>query len=328
MLIIAEQDTNDSNFRENDEDDEYIVEKEETNTFPGGLSDGEIKVAGSEKDKYLIDFTTSSAISRINIKFLVVYLPIFWASGLLVSIYWYEYTNRITNWISTLLFLPVAIFCMYMLFILGCIFFSKLFLILINLIHEPKEGIFKAELGDNDFEFWCLRTELKKIVLWLIRNCPLPWIDTLAFRLIGMKIDFSSHLQDAWCDAEFIEFGRKVMIGQAAVVMSSMVVGKYLIIKKVIFDDYALIGGVTTVAPGTIFGKETVLGAVSSTLYNQVLEPEWIYTGVPARKFRKTKESLERRNFIRKVDVDEEKRIQVEHEVNVDEDKKHFLKPI
>jgi carbonic anhydrase/acetyltransferase-like protein (isoleucine patch superfamily) len=118
------------------------------------------------------------------------------------------------------------------------------------------------------------------------------------------------------------------MIGQGAVIMSSMVVGKYLIIKKVIFDDYALSGGLSTVAPGTIFGKETVLGAVSSTLYNQVLEPEWIYTGVPARKFRKTKESLERRNFIRKVDVDEEKRVQVEHEVNVDEDKKHFLKPI
>ena len=325
MLIIAEENMNESDFPENDDDDEYVVGKEMINITPGGLSDGGTEAARPEKDKFLIDFTTSSAISRINVKFLAVYLPIFWASGLLVAIYWYEFTNGVKNWLVTLLVLPIALFSMYMLFILGCIFFSKLFLILINLIHKPKEGVFKAELRDTDFEFWCLRTELKKIVLWLIRNCPLPWIDTLAFRWFGMKIDFSSHLQDAWCDAEFIEFGRKVTIGQGAVVMSSMVVGKYLIIKKVIFNDYALVGGISTIAPGTIFGNDTVLGAVSTTIYNQVLEPEWIYTGVPARKFKPNKYAEERRDLLHQVDVDEEKKVNIELEVNVDEDKKDLL---
>jgi len=40
------------------------------------------------------------------------------------------------------------------------------------------------------------------------------------------------------------------MIGQGAVVMSSMVVGKYLIIKKVILDDYTVVGGMACVSPG------------------------------------------------------------------------------
>ena len=70
-------------------------------------------------------------------------------------------------------------------------------LVLVNLIHKPKEGIFRAEIGNADFEFWCLRIELKKLALWLIRNCPLPWIDVIAFKWFGMQVDTSSHLNDA-----------------------------------------------------------------------------------------------------------------------------------
>ena len=125
-----------------------------------------------DKGELAIDFTTSSAISRVNIKFLLTYIPIFWFSGILVAIYSYEYFRRLPpieeNWypyIFTFCYLPIAIFSMLFIFIIGCIFFSKLILILINLIHKPKEGVFIAQIGDKDFEFWCLRTELKKLVV-------------------------------------------------------------------------------------------------------------------------------------------------------------------
>jgi hypothetical protein len=125
---------------------------------------------------YSIDFITSSAISRVNVKFLLVYIPIIWFSGILVGIYWYSFTilKTLIDWIFFFLLLPAHIMAMFLIFILGCMVISKLILILINLVHRPKEGIFKAELGDTDFEFWCLRIEIKKLVVWLMNNSPAP----------------------------------------------------------------------------------------------------------------------------------------------------------
>ena len=279
-----------------------------------------------DESDFVIDFTTSSAINRVGLKFLVVYIPIFWFSGLVIATLWYGYTISPVPWLIKLLFLPLLLLGFTFLFIFSCLFFSKLLLIFINLIHQPKEGIFRAEKNNMDFEFWRLRTEIKKIALWLLRNWPLPWIDVVAFRWFGIKMDFSSHLNDAWCDAEFISFGKHVTVGQGAVIMSSMVVGNYLIIKKIKFDDYALIGGQSTIAPGTHFGEDTVLGAVSVTTLNQDLENGWIYSGIPARKLKLNKYAETRRDVIQKVDVDEEEKVETEAEVNIDEDKKHLVK--
>jgi carbonic anhydrase/acetyltransferase-like protein (isoleucine patch superfamily) len=187
------------------------------------------------------------------------------------------------------------------------------------MIHKPKEGVFKAEIGDKDFEFWMLRTEITKIVFWLMRNWPLPWVDILAFKWFGIKMSVTSSLYDAWCDGEFIQFGRKNLVGQGANIMSSMVVGKYLVIKKVIFGDYVLVGAMTTIAPGTIIGKETLTGAASNTVYNQVLEPGWVYLGIPMTKYKPNKYAESRRDIISKKDVDDKKRFDIEHQANIEE---------
>jgi len=270
------------------------------------------------EDDFSIDFTTSSAISSVGIKFLILYIPIFWFSGLVVATFWYGYAAGTTNWIIKLLYLPLFLLSLMFLFIFTSFFFCKLLLILINLMCVPKEGIFRIDTKDPNFEFWKLRIELKKIVLWFLRNWPLPWLDVLAFRFFGVKIDFSSHLNDAWVDCEFIEFGKNITVGQGAVLMSSMVVGNYLIIKKITLDDFSLIGGQSTIAPGTHFGKDTVLGAVSVTTLNQILEDGWIYGSIPARKLKLNKYAEERTASIHKVDVDGEE--------NIDEDKRKFLR--
>jgi len=298
------------------EDSEYIKNKFESDLDTTKIDDIQ---------DYIIDFTTSGAISRISIKILMIYIPIFWIGGLLISLYWYGYLRNPDDWLFHILFFPLLLISSFFIFILSSILTTKLFLILISLIHKPREGIFLAEKGNKDFEFWCLRTELKKFVIWLIRNCPLPWIDTLAFRWFGLKIDFSSHLYDAWVDVEFIKFGRKVTIGQGAVIMSSMVVGKYLIIKEIIFDDYAVIGGVSAISPGTIIGKDTVIGALSSTNFNQVLESGWIYFGIPGIKLKPNKYAEERRDIIIKRIVDDEVKYEEKNNVNIDEDKKHLI---
>ena len=310
-----------SREEERDEKEEVIEELEEEEE-----EEEEIEVSEELKEEELnIDFTTSSAISRVNLKFLAVYIPIFWLAGLAVCIYWFEYTKEGIQ-LGTILFLPISIFFMIYIFIFACLFFSKLLLILVNLIHKPKEGIFLAEIGDTDYEFWMLRTEIKKIALWLLRNSPLSWLDMLAFKAFGVKMGRGSHLNDTWCDAEFLNIGRKSLIGQGATIMSSMVIGKYLIIKKVIFDDYTMVGGHTTIAPGTIIGHDGVIGAVSSTSYCQVLKDNWIYFGFPAIPLKENKYAEERRDLIIKRDVDDEKKFEMDHEVNVDEDKKGLIK--
>jgi acetyltransferase-like isoleucine patch superfamily enzyme len=276
-------------------------------------------------EQLAIDFTTSSAISRVNIKFLIVYLPIFWISGILVSIFWHWYFLD-EDWTAILTFLPLAIFGSIYFFILGTILFSKLLLILVNLIHKPKEGVFKAEIRDKDYEFWMLRTELKKISLWFMRNSPLPFTDSFALWILGVNMDFSSHLNDAWCDAEFINFGRRNLIGQGATIMSSMVVGKYLLIKRIILDDYVMIGGHTSIAPGTIIGKESVVGAISTTTYDQILKPNWIYFGIPVIKLKENKYAEGRRDIIIRREVDKARKFEEIHEVNIEEEKKKLIK--
>lgn len=279
-----------------------------------------------ESPDLTIDFITSSAIGRINFRFLLIYIPIFWLGGLTTMIYAVSFIPRLKYWIASLLYLPASIFFMICLFIMGCVFFSKLLLVLINLLHKPREGIFKAEKGCKEFEFWQIRIQLKKISIWLLNNCPLPWMDVLAFRWFGVKVDFSSHMIDAWVDTEFIDFGRKVMIGQGAVVMSSMILGKYLIIKKVYLDDYTVVGGQTSVSPGTIIGQDTVLGALSTTTFNQVLEQSWIYFGFPAKKLKVNKFAEEKPSSIKKIDVDNAVAYNVDFDINIDEDKRDLIK--
>ncbi|TKJ20577.1 MAG: hypothetical protein CEE43_12165 [Promethearchaeota archaeon Loki_b32] len=284
----------------------------------------ENKIDKNEID-YTIDFVTSSAISRIGIKFLALYIPILWMSGYMAVAVFFD-VSRYIPWYINMFLIPVWLFILYFIFIFGIAIFTKAFLLIINMIHRPREGVFRAEEGDQDYEFWRLRVELKKLVLWFMSRGPLPWVVMWGFRWIGVNIDFSSHAQDAWVDGEFIEFGRNITVGQGTAVMSSMVVGNYLIIKKIILGDHIVVGGVSNVSPGTIVGKESVLGGFTTTIPNQIIEQAWIYLGQPvARKLKPNKYAEQRRDVILRRQVDEEVKYEVKQEVNIDEDKKMLL---
>ncbi|MFX0039091.1 MAG: hypothetical protein ACFFCY_10360 [Promethearchaeota archaeon] len=284
----------------------------------------------TDKVDYTIDFVTTSAISKIGYKFLGLYLPILWFSGYMAIAVFFDVSWLIADltgtWIITMFLIPVWLFVLYFIFVFGIAMFTKAFILIINMIHKPKEGVFKAEEGDRDYEFWRLRVELKKLVFWFMNNGPITWVVMWGFRWMNIKVDFSSHMQDAWADGGFIEFGRNVTVGQGAVVMSSMVVGKYLIIKKVILGDYTVVGGLSLISPGTKLGKESIIGAFSGTIPNQFLEPGWIYLGPHfVRKYKPNKYAEQRRDIIYRKHVDDEIKYEVKHEVNIDEDKKDFI---
>ncbi len=285
----------------------------------------EKKGIDAQKIDYTIDFVTTSAISKIGYKFLALYIPILWVSGYMTAAVFFD-VSRYIPWYINMFLLPVWLFVLYFIFVFGIAIFTKAFLLIINIIHKPKEGVFRAIEGDNDYEFWRLRVELKKLVFWFMSNGPIPWVVMWGFRWMGINVDFSSHMQDAWMDGEFIEFGRNITIGQGAVIMSSMVVGNYLIIKKIILGDHTLVGGVSHISPGTILGKESVIGAFTTTVPNQYIEPGWIYFGPQfARKLKPNKYAEQRRDVIIRKHVDEEVKYEVKQEVNIDEDKKNLL---
>jgi acetyltransferase-like isoleucine patch superfamily enzyme len=102
---------------------------------------------------------------------------------------------------------------------------------------------------------------------------------------------------DGWSDVEFIEYGNNIMIGQGAQIFSSIIVRieneDYLLIKRVIIGDHVVLGGNSVVSPGTIIGKGTTLGVWTVTYINQILEPDWIYIGNPARKYQPTQSAIE-----------------------------------
>jgi hypothetical protein len=69
-----------------------------------------------------------------------------------------------------------------------------------------------------------------------------------------------------------------------------------------------------------------MIGALSTTTYDQVLEPDWIYFGIPAIKLKKNKYAAIRRDIITKRSVDDERQFEETAVVNIDEDKKKLVK--
>lgn len=171
-------------------------------------------------------------------------------------------------------------------YLLGNLSVGKLILILLKIIHKPREGLFRMDSNDSDYYYFVLRAAIKKQIFWVWNNFCFPWVSNFVFKVLNMKADFKSTLFDGWSDTEFIELGDNIMLGQGACILSSTILGDYLLVKKVIIGDHVVIGGNALVAPGTIIGKNTTLGVWAKTHINQKLEPGWIYIGSPARRYK------------------------------------------
>ncbi len=197
-------------------------------------------------------------------------------------------SNVGNNW-WRMLFIFIDVMAWWCLYLLISLFIGKLFLIVLELIHKPREGLFKIDKNDRDYYFYCLRISVKKFIFWTWNNFCFPWVSNLAFKVCNMRADFKSTMFDGWSDLEFIEYGNNIMIGQGAVIFSSMIVGDHLLIRKVIIGDHVVIGGNSVVAPGTVISRGATLGVWASTHIGQVLEPDWIYIGRPAKKYKQSK---------------------------------------
>ncbi|MHA1732784.1 MAG: DapH/DapD/GlmU-related protein [Promethearchaeota archaeon] len=267
-----------------------------------------------------ISTTNTLAMKR----YVVVYLAMLWFSLLPSAFLAIRYLqprlvtgNYFDPWF--LLMFPFQVLFWWLIFVFMAIFVARVFLWVVNLFHKPREGIFERSKADKDYRYWSLRGTIKKFAFWATHTFPLPWLDIVAFKVFGVKAKGGTAFFDCWVDSEFIEIGDNTLLGLGAVVLSSMIVGDKLVIQRVKIGNHNLIGAHTVVAPGTVVGDNVVLGALSTTSVGQVLESNWIYTGVPARKFKENKYAKDHDYTGRVLGYeDEEEEIPVDHFAKAD----------
>ncbi|MFX0083125.1 MAG: hypothetical protein ACFE94_15365 [Candidatus Hodarchaeota archaeon] len=220
-------------------------------------------------------------------RFVWLHLILIWLSIFPTSLFFVLFYNIFSKWIPMIViicFLPVSIVLYYGIFILFLLFFSKLYLVILNSIHKPKEGIFERSLNDKDYLFFVLRRNLKRFVLKIFNYFPLPWAKLLALKILDIQIPYNTGALDSYIDSDFIEIGNNVILGEGSIIMSSMIVGNLFLIKKVILKDGCTLGAFSVISPGTVVEEGAILGMGSYTRVNQCLEQKSIYIGRPAKK--------------------------------------------
>ncbi|NVM34694.1 MAG: hypothetical protein HWN81_03800 [Candidatus Lokiarchaeota archaeon] len=202
-------------------------------------------------------FTTNTLASK---SFLIIYVTIIWGSILPLLLELYLFLKLIEyDFYLFILLLPFQIYIGYIILVFSSILLAKVFLIIINLIHKPKEGIFERNNNNKDYYFWSLRAIIKKWPVWISKFIPLPLVDKLNVRWFHN-------------DSEFIEYGKNVCIGKGSSIRASMIFREFLIIKKVKIEDNVTIGSNSYIVPGTHIYKNTTITMMSVTKFNQKIK--------------------------------------------------------
>ncbi|MFX1239418.1 MAG: hypothetical protein ACFFAS_06000 [Promethearchaeota archaeon] len=218
-------------------------------------------------------------------KYLIIYVLIITFSAqpsfLIIWYYWQLFT--VQDALFFVLF-PLAFFSAYLILILYSAIVAKFFLIITNIIHKPKEGIFIRNKSNRDYCYWSLRAVIRKWPLWLSRQLSLPFLELLVSRILGLKTHFSTSLNEGWYDCEFIECGKNVKLGQGSIIMSNLIVKDKIIIKRVQIGNDVIIGAHSVVLPGTVIGNNSILDTISLTTIDQKIDANSTYSGIPSKK--------------------------------------------
>ncbi|MFW9971517.1 MAG: DapH/DapD/GlmU-related protein [Candidatus Odinarchaeota archaeon] len=231
----------------------------------------------------------NTSLILVKKRYLIFYVFLIWISIFSIQFeFWFLWKlYNIHKYIQFYFFLPILIILIYLSSVFISLIFAKILLLIVNLIHKPREGIFVRDRSNKDYRFWSLRNTIKKWPIWLSHKFPFPFMNNICLRIFGLQCRYSNSLFEGWVDTEFIKFGKNVVIGQGAVIQSAIIVGNLFIIRKTIIEDNAVIGAQSLVMPGTHMRKNSILGGHSMTTVGQELDESYIYIGAPAKKFKK-----------------------------------------
>ena len=88
------------------------------------------------------------------------------------SIFWFWFTWQIFPDKNLVFYLAFSFFFVIGLLILitGTTIIAKFFLMITNLFHHPREGVFERDKNDKDYCYWSLRAVIRKWPIWLARQ--------------------------------------------------------------------------------------------------------------------------------------------------------------
>jgi acetyltransferase-like isoleucine patch superfamily enzyme len=231
---------------------------------------------------------------KIRRKYIFGYIIHIWFSlvpVIFMEVGYYNFWNWSTQtiptfgiWIPILLF-PLNLLIAYYLLIFTSILIMKIWLFLLIIKHQPREGIFPIGVQNKDFKFLSLRNLARLFPSYLIASTPFPFFRRiLFFSAFNIKIGKKGINRDIWITPEFIEIGENVIIGQATSLLSSYIEQDKLIIKKITIADNSIIGSKSTILPGVTISKNSIISAGSYLLPFQSTEEGCVYNGNPAEK--------------------------------------------
>ncbi|MFX0047446.1 MAG: acyltransferase [Candidatus Hermodarchaeota archaeon] len=223
----------------------------------------------------------------IRNKYLILYIMIIILSFIPCSLFEFWYVTFF--WSETIfwtffLLLPFNVLAAIYIIQFTAILTSVLILKVVNLIHVPKEGIFKRSLQDHDYLFWNIRNIIKKWPIYVMASNPFPWFKTrFTLRFFGVKIGKKTICDNSWISSEFVSIGKNVIIGMNSSILSFGIEQDNFILKKVRVDNNVLIGAKCVLLPGTLMKRNVSLSAHSYTNHNAILEENSFYIGHPAK---------------------------------------------
>lgn len=223
----------------------------------------------------------------IRNKYLILYIMIIILSFIPCSLFEFWYVTFF--WSETIfwtffLLLPFNVLVAIYIIQFTAILASVLILKVVNLIHVPKEGIFKRSLQDRDYLFWNIRNIIKKWPIYVMASNPFPWFKTrFTLRFFGVKIGKKTICDNSWISSEFVSIGKNVIIGMNSSILSFGIEQDNFILKKVRVDNNVLIGAKCVLLPGTLMKRNVSLSAHSYTNHNAILEENSFYIGHPAK---------------------------------------------
>ncbi len=201
-----------------------------------------------------------------------------------VAVGWSFYYLVLQTW-WIIFFLPVEILGLAYIFILTSLFIVKIAVSIIEKQYPVVEGTFGRD--SKEMRGYQARTYFKQFAVWMTRNSTFPWVDKIAYSLLGVHVGKTVVLHEAWVDSELVSIGDYCMIGMNSTVMSHGLYHDAYIARRTVIEEHTVIGAYSVLAPGTNIGHSCVIGANSGTLLNGQIESNHLYAGNPVRKMKR-----------------------------------------
>lgn len=206
----------------------------------------------------------------------VIFFGAFFSSGLIAGAIFTLLRHVLARNIFFILNLILSFIVFYVIFLSMAVIYRVLALMIIGkgectTNREDKSESFKHEL----------RIIIDVLVIQLaspiILNCP----DFL--KLLGAKIGKNFALAGTIYNAELVEIGSNVIIGNQALVTCHIVDANRVILKRIKIGNDCTIGIRSVVMPGVKIGDNSVVAPGTIVTVDTMIPPNQIWAGIPAK---------------------------------------------